>query len=95
MSSTKYHFICSKSSLLSYQWWKGTNTSTILSTSNNLYLPNFNPTTDAGMYHVRIYYANSANTCIDVQVDYLIDLGDFSVNAGQNTTKYYCETQEI
>lgn len=77
---------------LSYQWWKGTNTSTILSTSNNLYLPNFNPTTDAGMYHVRIYYANSANTCIDVQVDYLIDLGDFSVNAGQNTTKYYCET---
>ena len=75
---------------LNYQWWKGTNTSTVLSTSNSLILPNFNPTTDAGLYHVRIYYANSANTCIDVQMDYLIDVNNYIVSAGQNTTKQYC-----
>lgn len=83
LSVTNLHF-------LNYQWWKGTNTSAILSTTNSLNLPNFNPTTDAGMYHVRIYYSNSANNCIDVQMDYLIDVDNYNISAGESTTKQFC-----
>lgn len=80
---------------LTYQWWKGTNTATILSTTSNLNLPNFNPITDSGVYHVRIFYGASPNSCIDVQVEYLIDVGNYIVNAGENTIKQFCENPGI
>lgn len=75
---------------LSYQWWKGSDNTTILSTSSSLNLPNFNPIADSGNYHVRIYYAASPNSCIDIQTDYLIEVTDYVLNAGENTTKQYC-----
>ena len=75
---------------LSYQWWKGSATNTILSTTSSLSLPNFNPATDSGIYHVRIYYAASPNSCIDIQSDYSINVTDYILNAGENTTKQYC-----
>lgn len=75
---------------LNYQWWKGNDTATILSTTSSLNLPNFNPTTDFGDYHVRIYYAASPNSCIDIQQDYLIEVTDYVLNAGENTTLQYC-----
>ena len=75
---------------LSYQWWKGSNASTILSTTSSLTLSNFNPTTDSGMYHVRIYYAASPNSCIDIQQDYLIEVTDYVLNAGENSIVSYC-----
>lgn len=78
---------------LSYQWWKGADNSNILSTTNTLNVPNFNPTTDSGTYHVRVYYTGSASSCIDVQMDYVIDATDYLVNAGENTTKQLCGNQ--
>jgi len=80
---------------LTYQWWKGNDTTTILSTTNSLSLPNFNPAADSGMYHVRIYYSASPNSCIDIQSDYSIDIKDFIVNAGEDTSLQYCENPEI
>ncbi len=76
---------------LNYEWWKGNDTSTILSTTNILNVSNFNPITDSGLYHVRIFYAASPNTCIDIQTDYLIEVTDYVLNAGENTTLNYCE----
>jgi hypothetical protein len=70
---------------LSYQRWKGNDTAIILNTSNSLNIPNFNTNLDAGLYHVRIFYNGSPNTCIDTQKDYSIDVGDYIVNAGQST----------
>lgn len=75
---------------LNYQWWKGSDTNTVLSTTSSLNLPSFNPTTDSGNYHVRIYYAASPNSCIDIQSDYLIEVTDYVLNAGENTIKQYC-----
>lgn len=83
LSVPNFHF-------LNYEWWKGGNPSTILSTTSSLSLPDFNPTTDSGNYHVRIYYAASPNSCIDLQMDYLIEVSDYILNAGENTTKQYC-----
>lgn len=80
---------------LSYQWWKGNDNTTILSTTNSLSLPNFNPITDSGMYHVRIFYESSASSCIDTQLDYLINADDFIVNAGENTTLAFCGSPGI
>ncbi|WP_432671912.1 gliding motility-associated C-terminal domain-containing protein [Flavobacterium sp. SM2513] len=80
---------------LSYQWWKGSDASTILSTTNSLSMPNFNPTADSGMYHVRIYYTASPNSCIDIQQEYLIEVSDYVLNAGENTTKSYCGSPGI
>ncbi|WP_026977080.1 T9SS C-terminal target domain-containing protein [Flavobacterium tegetincola] len=79
---------------LNYQWWKGTDSTNILSTTNVLNVPNFNPTTDSGMYHVRVYYAGATNSCIDVQMDYLIDNADYLLNAGENTITQFCGNQE-
>jgi gliding motility-associated-like protein len=80
---------------LSYQWWKGNDNATILSTTNSLNLSNFNPLTDSGMYHVRIFYAGSANSCIDTQLDYFINSVDFIMNAGENSTLAFCGSPGI
>lgn len=79
---------------LDYQWWKGSDSTTILSTTNSLNLPNFNPLTDSGLYHVRIFYAASPNSCIDFQQDYLIEETNYILNAGENTFKQYCGSPE-
>jgi hypothetical protein len=47
------------------------------------------------MYHVRIYYSASPNSCIDIQSDYSIEIKDFIVNAGEDTSLQYCESQGI
>lgn len=58
-------------SYLSYQWWKGTATTTILSTSNVL---SFNPFSNAitpGVYYVRLY-SQSSLACIDETISYTV-----------------------
>ena len=77
-------------SFLSYQWWKGTDTATILSTSSVLNLPNFEPTSDSGMYHVRVYYSGLSSSCIDVQSDYLVEETDYVVKAGEDGFIQFC-----
>lgn len=78
---------------LEYQWWKGNDTTAILSTTNSLIIPNFIPTTDSGLYHVRIFYSGSPNTCIDIQKDFSIDKNDYVLNAGENTAISFCGNQ--
>ena len=52
-------------SFLSYQWWKGSETTTILSTTSSLDFPSFNAATDFGTYHVRITNINGSSSCVD------------------------------
>lgn len=77
---------------LEYQWWKGTDIATILSTTSSLTLTNFNPNTDSGLYHVRIFYSGSPNTCIDTQKELLVDIDDYVLNAGEDTVLSFCGT---
>lgn len=51
-------------SYLSYQWWKGNDTSTILSTSNTLTFNPFSSITTPGTYYVRVY-STTPISCID------------------------------
>lgn len=76
-------------SFLNYQWWKGNDTATILSTTNVL---SFNPYTsaNAGVYHVRIY-SNTTNSCVDRVLDYTLTPNALP-NAGQDGSKALCGT---
>jgi gliding motility-associated-like protein len=76
-------------SFLNYQWWQGDNTATVLSTSNVLQFPNFNPVTQGGIYHVRINYPNP-NSCIDVVLDYQVPVNSTLPNAGNDNSTSYC-----
>lgn len=55
----------------SYQWWKGTATTTILSTTNTLTFNPFSDTTSPGTYYVRIYAPNSVS-CVDKIISFTI-----------------------
>lgn len=76
-----------------YQWWKGDNQSVILSTSNTLDFSAFNNATDAGLYHVRVFYAGNANSCVDFIVDYEININSTIAQAGTGQSVTYCGTQ--
>ena len=58
-------------SFLSYQWWKGTATGTILSTTNTLSFSPFSNATSPGTYYVRIY-STSNLSCIDITISYVV-----------------------
>jgi len=77
-------------SIFQYEWWKDNATTTILSTTNTLVFPTFNPITDVGVYHVRVRYTGNPNSCIDFTLDYTISANAFSPNAGQNNAITYC-----
>lgn len=78
---------------LEYQWWKGTETTTILSTTNSLTFPNFNILTDGGIYHVRIRYSSNPNSCIDIVLEYTVASSEINPNAGIGTNLSYCGSQ--
>lgn len=73
---------------LNYQWWKGTNTSTILSTTNVLSFNPFSNATSSGTYYVRIYSPNG-NSCIDRTLTFTIPLVN-NPNAGQDGNLIIC-----
>lgn len=75
-------------SFLNYQWWKGTNTSTILSTTNVLTFNPFNSALAAGTYYVRIY-STAAGSCIDKIISYTIPLNAVP-NAGLDGNLVIC-----
>lgn len=77
---------------LTYEWYKGTDTATILSTSNVLAFPAFNSAADAGMYHVYIMYPN-LNSCINQVLDFEISPNLANPEAGTGTAVNYCGTQ--
>jgi gliding motility-associated-like protein len=80
---------------LTYQWWQGNNTATILSTTSNLSFPNFNSTTDNGIYHVSVSNPGNANSCVNFTLDYEISATANTPNAGTGTTISYCGNQGI
>jgi gliding motility-associated-like protein len=77
---------------LQYEWYKGDDTSNILSTTNTLIFPAFNSTTDAGMYHVHISYPNP-NSCIDQVIDFEISPNLANPQAGTGMPATYCGIQ--
>jgi gliding motility-associated-like protein len=74
---------------LQFAWWKGSDTSTILSTTNSLAFSPFNAVTDAGLYHVSVVYPN-ANSCIDLVLDFEVSTNLSNPNAGIGSSASYC-----
>lgn len=75
---------------MSYQWWKGTDTTTILSTTNSLTFNPFSTVTSPGTYYVRIY-STSTLSCIDKIISFVVNDVD-TPNAGQDGTLTICGT---
>lgn len=59
-------------SYLNYQWWKGTDTSTILSTTNVLQFNPFSATLSPGTYYVRLY-STSSISCLDKVISIVVN----------------------
>ncbi|WP_026704401.1 gliding motility-associated C-terminal domain-containing protein [Flavobacterium soli] len=75
---------------LSYEWWKDGDTSVILGTSNILSFPTFDPITDSGTYHVRVFYADNPASCINFISDADVFLDADLPEAGVSTNPTYC-----
>ncbi|MCL9807503.1 gliding motility-associated C-terminal domain-containing protein [Flavobacterium amniphilum] len=82
-------------SYLHYEWWKGNNTSQILSTLNTLAFSPFNFNTDAGIYHVRITNPGNPNTCINFVLDYTIQNSLNNPVAGNDSETTICGAHSI
>lgn len=82
-------------SFLTYEWWKGNNTTTILSTSSVLNFSPYNSVTDAGIYHVRITNPSATTSCVNTVLDYTISSNISVPNAGLDNTLSYCGTQGV
>ncbi len=78
---------------LTYQWWKNSNPSAILSSTNILNLPNFNPATQSGTYTVSIVYTGNPNSCLNTTLTYTINAADYTPHAGGDTAVSYCGGQ--
>lgn len=72
----------------SYQWWEGTNTTTILSTTNILTFNPFLSASAAGTYYVRIYSPTST-TCVDRIISFTIPFTS-NPNAGLDGSLTIC-----
>jgi gliding motility-associated-like protein len=80
-------------SFLTYQWYKGTDTGTILSTSNVLDFTPYNSATDFGTYHVLISNPDNTTSCVDTVLDYIITPDPNLPNAGLNGEISFCGMQ--
>lgn len=78
---------------LTYQWWKGTNTTTILSTTSSLTFPSFNALTDAGTYYVSTVYNGNPNSCLNATLSFTISSDGFNPLAGNDNSVSYCGNQ--
>ena len=79
-------------SFLSYEWWKGTDTTEIISTSNVLDINSFDPASDTGTYNVRVFIPDNPNSCIDFVSSATISTEGFFPEAGEGSTVAYCGT---
>ncbi len=77
-------------SYLNYQWWKGTDTGTILSTTNVLTFNPFSTATTPGTYYVRLYSTNPLS-CANKIISYVVPFVS-NPNAGQNRTISICDS---
>lgn len=74
---------------LNYQWWKNSDPSQILSTTNILTFTPFSSATDSGTYSVRLY-SSTPDMCTDQIVTYEIPATGNGAGAGQGTTSTAC-----
>ncbi len=81
-------------SFLTYRWWKGNNTTAVLSTTNALNFPSFNSALNSGIYHVQIIYAGNPNSCLNQVLDYTIPPNS-APHAGNDNTVSYCGRQGV
>ncbi|MBS1534144.1 MAG: gliding motility-associated C-terminal domain-containing protein [Bacteroidetes bacterium] len=81
-------------SFLNYQWTKD-NSPTVLSTDNTLNFSSFSAATHNGVYHVRIYYTGNPNSCIDLTVDYPLQVVSIAPEAGTGQEVQYCGSQGV
>jgi gliding motility-associated-like protein len=77
-------------SYLNYQWWKSTDPSTILSTTNVLTFNPFSSTTTPGTYFVRMY-STAPVSCADKTISYNVPAIS-NPNAGENNEVIICDT---
>ena len=77
-------------SYLNYQWWKGTDTGTILSSTNVLTFNPFSTATTPGTYYVRLYSTNPLS-CANKIISYVVPFVS-NPNAGQNRTISICDS---
>lgn len=82
-------------SFLTYQWWKGNDTSNILSTSSVLSFSSYNSVTDAGVYHVRITNPSATTSCVNTVLDFTILPNTSVPDAGLDNSLTYCGTQGV
>jgi len=80
-------------SFLNYEWWKDNITTTILSTTNVLSLPNFNMASDAGVYHVRITNPGNPNSCLNTVLDFTVSNQLNTPRAGTGSNVNLCGAQ--
>lgn len=80
-------------SFFQYQWWKGNNTTNILSTSSTLNFNSFNSATDNGTYYVSISYSNNQSSCLNQVLSYTVSVTNIPPNAGISTSFVYCGRQ--
>lgn len=75
-------------SFLTYEWYEQGSPGTILSTSNELSFPSFDPSTDTGTYVVSIT-SSSAGSCINQEIVYVVVPTD-SPEAGEDNEIALC-----
>lgn len=80
-------------SFLTYEWWKGNNTATILSTSNVLTFSNFNLATHSGVYHVRVTNPGNPNSCMNIVLDFTVSNQLNNPEAGTGSNVNLCGQQ--
>ncbi|MBP6557145.1 MAG: gliding motility-associated C-terminal domain-containing protein [Flavobacterium sp.] len=80
-------------SFFQYQWWKGNDTTTILSTTNSLEFLPFNSPINNGTYYVSISYSNNQTSCLNQVLSYTINVSNIEPNAGIGNVVTYCGRQ--
>ncbi|MFN4028037.1 MAG: gliding motility-associated C-terminal domain-containing protein [Flavobacterium sp.] len=76
-----------------YQWWKGNDTTNILSTTNTLDFLPFNVPSNNGTYYVSISYSNNTSSCLNQVLSYTINVSNDLPNAGNSNSVSYCGRQ--
>lgn len=78
---------------LNYEWWKGSDPTTILSTSSSLDFLPYNAATDFGLYFVKISNADASTACVGAILEFEIPEIPANPNAGNDQTISYCGSQ--
>ncbi|HEY0045633.1 MAG TPA: gliding motility-associated C-terminal domain-containing protein [Flavobacterium sp.] len=81
-------------SFLDFLWWKENDNGNILSTTNTLEISDFDPVTDAGVYHAVLVY-NNINSCVDQELTFEINSEGSQAQAGADVTAEFCNPAGI